>query len=58
MKDEIFWQEYINTEIPHILELPSPWNELEAFQKLLIMRCFRPEKLIPAIEKFVAGKKT
>ncbi|GIY27745.1 dynein heavy chain 7, axonemal [Caerostris darwini] len=39
---------------PHEEDIPGEWNEeLSDFQKLLIMRCIRFDKMIPAVQKFV-----
>jgi len=39
---------------------PGLYNSLDSFRKLLILRCFRPDKVLPAIQDFVQanlGKK-
>jgi dynein heavy chain len=38
-------------------ELPAPWSEkLNAFERLLVLKAIRPDKLIPAIIEFVSGE--
>uniref|UniRef100_A0A3Q4BIM9 Dynein axonemal heavy chain 12 n=1 Tax=Mola mola TaxID=94237 RepID=A0A3Q4BIM9_MOLML len=37
--------------------LPSPWCEqLNELQKMIIVRCLRPDKIVPAVTKFVMSK--
>lgn len=37
--------------------LPTPWCErLNELQKMIIVRCLRPDKMVPAVTKFVTGK--
>lgn len=37
--------------------LPAPWGErLNELQKIIIVRCLRPDKMVPAVTKFVTGK--
>uniref|UniRef100_A0A3B4UUS5 Dynein axonemal heavy chain 12 n=1 Tax=Seriola dumerili TaxID=41447 RepID=A0A3B4UUS5_SERDU len=37
--------------------LPTPWCEqLNDLQKIIIVRCLRPDKIVPAVTKYVTGK--
>ena len=37
----------IDTDFPHNSALPGGWEDkLSLFMKLLVLRCFRPEKLV------------
>lgn len=48
------WHKWYTTENPHQEPLPGEWNEsLTSFQKLIILRAFRPEKLLFGFQKFV-----
>lgn len=51
------WKQYFDDYTPHEAPIPEPWNtKLTPFQKLLVLRCFRADKLVPAIELYVASK--
>ncbi|KAM9856226.1 dynein axonemal heavy chain 12 [Aulostomus maculatus] len=37
--------------------LPSPWSEkLNGLQKMIIVRCLRPDKIVPAMNKYVSDE--
>ena len=39
---------------PQSEALPAPWAErLSAFQRLAVLRCLRPDKLVPAVRDYV-----
>jgi len=41
------WHKWYTSENPHEEDLPGEWNtSLTSFQKLIILRAFRPEKLL------------
>lgn len=46
---------------PCTIDLPAPWCEqLNDLQKMIIVRCLRPDKIVPAVTKYVTcslGKK-
>ncbi|XP_030590036.1 dynein heavy chain 12, axonemal [Archocentrus centrarchus] len=46
---------------PYTVGLPAPWCEqLNDLQKMIIVRCLRPDKIVPAVRKYVTcslGKK-
>ncbi|KAK7884177.1 hypothetical protein WMY93_027300 [Mugilogobius chulae] len=42
---------------PANIPLPAPWCEkLNELQKIIIIRCLRPDKMVPAITKYVTDK--
>jgi dynein heavy chain len=41
---------------PHLEDLPGKWNtHLDQFQKLLVLRCLRSDKVTAAVQNFVAA---
>ncbi|XP_039430309.1 dynein axonemal heavy chain 7 isoform X2 [Culex pipiens pallens] len=53
------WKAYFDDDTPHSAEIPDPWKtSLSSFQKLLVLRCFRSDKLVPGIEIYVEGLMT
>uniref|UniRef100_A0A8C4T2P1 Dynein axonemal heavy chain 12 n=1 Tax=Erpetoichthys calabaricus TaxID=27687 RepID=A0A8C4T2P1_ERPCA len=42
---------------PYNVPLPKPWNEkLNDLQKMIVLRCLRPDKIVPAITNYVTDK--
>eukprot|EP00105_Crassostrea_gigas_P043640 XP_019927788.1 PREDICTED: dynein heavy chain 12, axonemal isoform X3 [Crassostrea gigas] len=57
MKNLDKWNSFYNSREPHNEELPSPWqDELNDFQRMIILRVIRPDKVNPAITNFVREK--
>ncbi|KAJ7549209.1 hypothetical protein O6H91_07G045600 [Diphasiastrum complanatum] len=49
------WRAIFDSPEPHIEPLPMPWNyELDTFQKMLLLRCLRPDKVVLAVVNYVA----
>nr|XP_042905569.1 dynein axonemal heavy chain 7 isoform X2 [Parasteatoda tepidariorum] len=66
LKDEFMstaesWKEISNSKDPQSIPLPGIWEEkLSLFQRLLLLRCLRFDKIVPMVTKFVStnlGKK-
>lgn len=48
------WKKFYDSKSPHTEPLPEPWNSnLSIFQKLLVLRCFRSDYLVPAVTDYV-----
>nr|XP_054751844.1 dynein axonemal heavy chain 7-like [Lytechinus pictus] len=51
------WKVLYDSGEPQNEKLPSDWEEsLGLFQKLIIIRCLRPDKMVPAVQDFVTQK--
>lgn len=44
------WQEWFLKDEPQDEPMPEPFEEKDAFRKMLIMRAFRPEKVMYSIQ--------
>ncbi|CBZ35711.1 dynein heavy chain, putative [Leishmania donovani] len=48
------WREYAQSDVPHSAILPGDWqSRLHLFQRVLLIRCFREEKLSFALSDYV-----
>ncbi|KAJ3108806.1 Dynein heavy chain 7, axonemal [Phlyctochytrium bullatum] len=51
------WRHIYESSEPHKVEFPGRWrSNLNSFQRLLVLRCLRPDKIIPAIQGFIIEK--
>ena len=48
------WKHIYDSAVPHEEKLPGNWESLSRFQKLLILRCIRIDKVVPAVQLYVA----
>ncbi|KAG2430514.1 hypothetical protein HXX76_010037 [Chlamydomonas incerta] len=50
------WKSVYDSPVPHEQALPGGFHDrLDSFQRLLLMRCLSPDKLVPAVAAYVAG---
>nr|CAD7446891.1 unnamed protein product [Timema bartmani] len=48
------WKEFYDLADPHLGKLPEPWEQsLTPFQHLIIIRIFRPDKIIATVTLFI-----
>lgn len=51
------WRAYYESSDPFSRQLPGPWDRsLDLFQKMLVLRCLRPDKLIGCVKTLVTEK--
>ncbi|XP_077275021.1 dynein heavy chain at 36C [Temnothorax americanus] len=53
MKNIDEWKKIFDHKEPHTSSFPAPWNKLSSFEKMLVLRCIRPDKIVPAAQLFV-----
>lgn len=51
------WKKLYDSLEPHLANFPDPWDKhLDYFQKCLVLRVIRYDKIIPAIRHFISRK--
>jgi len=51
------WKEMYDSLEPHLATFPQPWDtRLSYFQKCLVLRVLRYDKIVPAVQRFVSRK--
>lgn len=48
------WKLIYDSASPHEEVFPGNWQLLQSMEKIVILRCLRPDKVIPAIREFIA----
>jgi dynein heavy chain, axonemal len=44
------WKKYVDAEAPEKIKLPGEWKQKSALQRLCIMRCLRPDRMVREIQ--------
>ncbi|XP_043287698.1 dynein axonemal heavy chain 7 isoform X2 [Venturia canescens] len=52
-RDTALWKYVFDHKEPQSLTFPSPFHKISLFEKMLVLRCLRPDKVIPAVQLFV-----
>ncbi|XP_018345947.1 PREDICTED: dynein heavy chain 7, axonemal-like [Trachymyrmex septentrionalis] len=47
------WKKVFDSKEPQKETFPAPYDKLNLFERLLILRCIRPDKIIPAVQLLV-----
>ncbi|CAG9584340.1 unnamed protein product [Danaus chrysippus] len=47
------WKAFYDLSAPHENPLPHPYEDIKGIPKLIILRCIRPDKLIPLVQQYV-----
>ncbi|XP_055265604.1 dynein axonemal heavy chain 3 [Moschus berezovskii] len=48
------WKFIYDSAWPHEETFPGSWKFLQGLERMVILRCLRPDKMIPAIQEFIA----
>jgi dynein heavy chain len=46
------WKAYYDADSPQDLKCPEPLDKVEGLRKLVVLRCLRPDKIVPAVQVF------
>ena len=50
------WRAYFDSADPHAEKIPGRWGgKLNNFQALCVLRCVRPDKVVPGMQEFVSS---
>uniref|UniRef100_A0A3B3ZSI2 Dynein axonemal heavy chain 3 n=1 Tax=Periophthalmus magnuspinnatus TaxID=409849 RepID=A0A3B3ZSI2_9GOBI len=52
-KNVLLWKDLYDSGRPHKEQLPEQWDNLTGINRMVIIRCFRPDKLVPAVQDFI-----
>uniref|UniRef100_A0A673Y3P9 Dynein axonemal heavy chain 3 n=1 Tax=Salmo trutta TaxID=8032 RepID=A0A673Y3P9_SALTR len=47
------WKKIYDSGKPHKEQLPDSWRMLVGMHRMVVLRCFRPDKLVPAVQEFI-----
>ncbi|KAK5599306.1 Dynein heavy chain 3, axonemal [Crenichthys baileyi] len=47
------WKHLYDSAKPHEDQLPDQWDRLAGLNRMVIIRCIRPDKLVPAVQDFI-----
>ena len=47
------WKDFYDSPSPHTYTLPSPYDSLIGLDRMLVLRTFRPDKMVPAVQDFI-----
>uniref|UniRef100_A0A8C7QWP1 Dynein axonemal heavy chain 3 n=1 Tax=Oncorhynchus mykiss TaxID=8022 RepID=A0A8C7QWP1_ONCMY len=47
------WKKIYDSGKPHEEQLPDSWRMLVGMHRMVVLRCFRPDKLVPAVQEFI-----
>jgi dynein heavy chain len=44
------WKAYYDASNPQDIKCPEPLDTVEGLSKLVVLRCIRPDKIVPAVQ--------
>ncbi|NWJ00116.1 DYH3 protein, partial [Crypturellus undulatus] len=47
------WQQIYDSVRPNEEALPDAWNTLMGLDRMVVLRCLRPDKIVPAVREFI-----
>ncbi|XP_053480111.1 dynein axonemal heavy chain 3-like [Ictalurus furcatus] len=52
-KNTADWKQVYDSSRPHEECFPGRWHTLVGMDRMAVLRCFRPDKLVPAVQQFI-----
>ncbi|XP_052264555.1 dynein axonemal heavy chain 3-like isoform X1 [Dreissena polymorpha] len=49
------WKKMYDSTLPQTEKYPSPFDVLQGMDKMVVLRCFRPDKIVPAVQDFIVS---
>ncbi len=56
LSNKTSWKTVYDSAQPHTVPFPGSLSSARPFQRMCVLRCMRPDKLVPAIQEFVCGE--
>ncbi len=54
VRDNInLWKEMYDSSNPNEFKYPAPFDQLQGLDKMVVLRNFRPDKVVPAVQEFI-----
>jgi dynein heavy chain len=51
------WKDLYDSPAPHESPFPKPWeSQLKGLDRLVVLRCIRPDKIVPAVQNYITEK--
>ncbi|KAL7295896.1 hypothetical protein TKK_0010939 [Trichogramma kaykai] len=50
------WKEIFDSKEPQSMNFPKPFQKLTPFQRIALLRCIRPDRIVPAVQNFVESQ--
>lgn len=50
------WKGIFDHREPHVVKFPEPFDHISKFERMLVLRCIRPDKVVPSVQQFVQSK--
>ncbi|XP_023932407.1 dynein heavy chain 3, axonemal [Lingula anatina] len=50
------WKKFYDSATPQSETLPEPLDKLTKLQTLIVLRCLRPDKMVPAVSNFIVDR--
>ncbi len=47
------WEKVFDASDPQNMSFPAPYDNISSMSRLVLLRCFRPDKVVPAVQQFI-----